>query len=173
MEKYGELVTPTTLRFERMLPGPIERVWEYITDAEKRAKWFCGGSSEQSKGDTIKFVFNNSKLGSPPDPTPDKYKEFGDGFESQAVVLTAQKPTLFSIEWDGVVTFELSEQGEQVKLVLTHDKIKDDPETRTGAMAGWHTHLGILIDLLNDRDPKGFWSVHMGFEDEYAQRINN
>ena len=37
MSKYGERVDDSTVRFERMLPGPIERVWEYLTDSDKRA----------------------------------------------------------------------------------------------------------------------------------------
>jgi len=28
------------------LPGPIERVWEYLTDPDKRARWFAGGPME-------------------------------------------------------------------------------------------------------------------------------
>ena len=50
MGKYGERIDETTVRFERMLPGPIERVWEYLTDAEKRATWLCGGETESQVG---------------------------------------------------------------------------------------------------------------------------
>ena len=33
MDKYGERIDETTVRFVRILPGPIERVWDYLTDA--------------------------------------------------------------------------------------------------------------------------------------------
>ncbi|MEP1032390.1 SRPBCC family protein [Ekhidna sp.] len=173
MNKYGKLVAPTTLQFERLLPGPIERVWDYLTDAEKRAKWFCGGSTGLSPEDEIKFIFYNSQLGSPTKPTPEKYKDYGDGFESKAVVIRSEKPNLFVIEWEGVVTFALIEDGEMVKLTLTHEKLQDLKETRVGTLAGWHTHLDILVDQLNNRESKGFWSTHMDFEDEYASRLTN
>ena len=39
MSRYGERIDDTTVRFERLLPGPIERVWEYLTDGDKRATW--------------------------------------------------------------------------------------------------------------------------------------
>ena len=36
---------------------------------------------------------------------------------------------------------------------------------------GWHTHLGILIDRLNDRVPPSFWSAHVRLEGEYERRL--
>jgi len=33
----GELREDGTFVFERLLPGPIERVWAYLVDGEKRA----------------------------------------------------------------------------------------------------------------------------------------
>ena len=30
------LVDGSTIRFQRLLPGPVERVWSYLTDSEKR-----------------------------------------------------------------------------------------------------------------------------------------
>lgn len=168
MNTHGKLINPTTLQFERLLPGPIERVWEYITDADKRSKWFCGGTSGLNSGDEIEFVFYNSQLGSPVEQTPDKYKDYGDGFESKAVVIRANKPHLFEMEWEGVVTFELIAQGEMVKLTLTHEKLQDSKEARVGTLAGWHTHLDILVDQLHDKEPKGFWSTHMILEKEYS-----
>ena len=36
IEAYGELIEPATLKIERLLPGPIERIWSYLTDSELR-----------------------------------------------------------------------------------------------------------------------------------------
>ena len=41
---YGTLIEPTTLKIQRMLPGPIERVWAYLTDSELRRKWLAAGA---------------------------------------------------------------------------------------------------------------------------------
>ena len=171
MNKHGKLIAPNTLQFERLLPGPIELVWELITDAEKRSKWFCGGTSSNQSGEEIKFVFNNSQLGSPPETTPEKYTEFGDGFESMAIVIKSEKPHLFVMQWEGIVTFELEEKEAMVKLTLTHEKLQDSKETRVGTLAGWHTHLDILAEVLNDKTPKSFWSSHMAFEVEYDKMV--
>ncbi|MEQ9403556.1 MAG: SRPBCC family protein [Cyclobacteriaceae bacterium] len=172
MNTYGKLVEPTTLRFERMMPGPIEKVWDYITDGEKRARWFAGGPTDLRAGGDMELVFHNSQLGSPSEPTPEKYKEFGDGFRSPAKILTCTPPVLFVIEWEGIVTFKLEEEGAGVKLTLTHEKLQDTKETRVGTLAGWHTHLDILVDRLNEVEPKGFWAVHMAHEKEYEEMIS-
>jgi hypothetical protein len=33
--------------------------------------------------------------------------------------------------------------------------------------AGWHAHLDILIDRLNDRPPESFWPLHTRLEAAY------
>ena len=43
MSEYGVVTEPRTIRMERLLPGPIERVWGYLTDTAERGKWFATG----------------------------------------------------------------------------------------------------------------------------------
>ena len=170
MNKYGTLIAPNALQFVRLLPGTIDRVWELITDAEQRALWFAGGPADLKPGGHMQLVFNNSQF-SPPDPVPDKYKDFGDGFVSDAKVLRCEPPTLFEIAWEGVVRFELEEVDGKVKLTLTHEKLEDNHEAKIGTLAGWHNHLDILEDRLHDRAPEPFWPAHMKLEEEYSQRL--
>ena len=113
MNKYGKLINPTTLQFERMLPGPIDRVWEHLVDDTKRALWFAGGPTDLVPNGKMELVFNNSHFSSVPDPTPEKYKEYGDGYISFATIVEFNEPNLLVINWeDGQVTFELEEQSE-------------------------------------------------------------
>ena len=76
MSEYGELIDESTVRFERLLPGPIERVWGYLTEKEKRAKWLCGGDVETSVGGHVDMHFHNVSLSTDDDiPRPDKYRD--------------------------------------------------------------------------------------------------
>jgi len=34
---YGALTEPATLKIQRLLPGPIERVWAYLTESNLAA----------------------------------------------------------------------------------------------------------------------------------------
>ncbi len=68
------------------------------------------------------------------------------------------------------VTFELSEAGDQVRLVVTHRRLADD-DTRINVASGWHTHLAILEDVLAARPPTAFWPTFERMEEEYRWRI--
>ena len=54
---YGTLSDDATLTLERLLPGSIDRVWAYLTDSDKRARWLASGPMElRPGGDTGDFV---------------------------------------------------------------------------------------------------------------------
>ena len=43
MTPDGQLKRGAMVQFERILPEPIERVWEFLTDTKKLPGWFWGG----------------------------------------------------------------------------------------------------------------------------------
>ena len=53
MSEYGVVTESRTIRMERLLPGPIERVWDYLTDSAKRGKWFAAGKMDLRVGGDI------------------------------------------------------------------------------------------------------------------------
>ena len=172
MDKYGKLINPNTLRFERLLPGPIELVWKYLTDSELRGKWLASGEMELKEGGDITFFFFHDNLSNQPDPVPEKYKEMEKGHHSKGVVLKVDAPNILKFTWDneGEVTINLIPEGEKVRLVLVHEKLVGK-DTIIGGSAGWHTHLDILADNLEGKEPKPFWKIHMEFEKEYELRL--
>ena len=46
---YAQPLSADTVRIERTLPGPIERVWAYLVDPELRALWLATGDIEPLK----------------------------------------------------------------------------------------------------------------------------
>jgi len=56
------LIKPSTIRFERLLPGPVERVWAYLTESKKRATWLAAGEFDLRIGGRIELHFDNDKL---------------------------------------------------------------------------------------------------------------
>ena len=42
-DAYGTLIEPTTLKMQRLLPGPIERIWAWLVESDKRRKWLAAG----------------------------------------------------------------------------------------------------------------------------------
>lgn len=176
MNKFGERLDDTTVRFERLLPGPIERVWEYITDGEKRAKWLAGGKTEQVVGGSIELLFHNNSLSPlPDDPPPPKYCGNAEKMSYSGRVTQCEPPRLFAHTWESEdehseVEYRLEAQDDKVLLVLTHRKLQDD-DTVLGICGGWHAHLEILIDVLEGRTPAPFWRTHTALEAAYAERL--
>src|SRR5205814_2648117 len=74
--KPGTSPEQATVRLERMLPGPIERVWAYLTDSEKRKTWFAGGVFDLRVGGRAELHFDHSLLSAEKSPPEMQGKRF-------------------------------------------------------------------------------------------------
>ena len=167
----GEILDARTVRFERVLPGPIERIWAYLTESEKRRKWLAGGDMELHAGGRAELRFNHADLTPHKETTPEKYKKHDGGKVLVWTVMRCEAPRLLVVEWDdSEVTFELEPRGSEVMLTVTHRRL-GSREFMVSVGAGWQTHLGILSDHLNNRTPPPFWSTHAALATEYEKRI--
>lgn len=176
IQEYGEQVGPDEVRFVRLLPGPIERVWEYLTDPAKRATWFAGGPMELREGGHVALQFRHSQL-APDEAPPEEYRECHEpGVSMHARITQFDPPRLLGFTWEGAsdtdyseVVFELSPQGSQVQLVLTHRRLRD-ADQQANVSGGWHLHLLFLVARLEGRTPPPFWATHAQLEVEYRRR---
>ncbi len=172
MSEMGKLMAADTLRFERVLPGPIEEVWAYLTESEKRKKWLAAGEMDLRVGGEIEFYFDERALESEADQAPEKYRQYAGGHRAKAHVLEVEAPRVLEITWaegevyESTVRFELFERGEEVLVVLTHRGLKGR-EPMLGVLGGWHTHLDIWVDMLAGRKAKAFWKAHLEWEARY------
>ena len=62
MNDFGSTTEQGTVRLERLLPGPIERVWAYLTESDKRATWFAAGVFELRVGGKADLHFDPANL---------------------------------------------------------------------------------------------------------------
>ena len=177
MNDYGTVTAPDTVRIERSLPGPIERVWDYLTDSDKRATWLASGAMDLRVGGLVDLRFLNSSLSAPDDLPPPKYASHAGETRMAGRITACDPPRLLSYTWGGEsdddaseVSFELTPRGAKVQLVLTHRRLATRGDMRSVA-AGWHAHLGILVDTLAGRTPESFWTTHTRLEAEYGRRI--
>lgn len=172
---YGVATAPDTVRFERLLRGPIDRVWAYLTDPEKRAQWLAAGPMELRVGGRVSLVFRHGELSPTPEVVPERYRSF-DGAVVEGRVTRCEPPHVLGYTWgeaegvDSEVTFELADQGDRVHLVLTHRRLAGRAAMLSVA-GGWHTHLDILADRLAGRAPAPFWATHERWEADYATRL--
>ena len=173
--KYGAVTEPGTVRLERVLPGPIERVWAYLTEPEKRGKWLASGAMELRVGGRMELKFNHSELSAEKTPQ-DEYKKYQSCTFRNGRVTHCEPPKLLSYTWgdepgeNSEVTFELSAHGKDTLLIVTHRRLHDRGEM-VGVASGWHSHLGILEDQLNGREPRPFWTSILKTKAEYEKRL--
>ena len=172
MKQAATVVEPGTVKVERLLPGPVERVWAYLTDSRKRATWFAGGEFDLRVGGRARLEFDHASLSSEK-VTPDKFKNVGrpqfDGTITRLEPMRVLAYTMRFGERDSEVTFELAPRGKEVLLVITHRGM-DERDLRVSIMAGWDVHTGILADVLNGVEPRPFWSTHAKLAREYEAR---
>lgn len=167
-KNYGRLVAPAEVRFERLLPGPIETVWQFLVDSQKRGQWLASGPMELRVGGAVELNFRHRDLSPHQAPPPQRYREMDSkGHVARERVLRIEPPRLLSISWgDSDVTFELNPEGDKVRLVLTHRRLSDRA-AMIQTSGGWHTHLDILVDRAHGRTPPAFWTAFADIESEY------
>ena len=170
-DEPGKFTGPAEVRLVRTLPGPIERIWEYLTDPEKRARWFAGGPMELRVGGKMRFEFRHKDI-APGETPPEQYAkthEGGRGFDG--TVTRCEPPHLlaftFGSDGESEAIFELTPQGKDVLLVLTHRSTGGDLPSMHEFGAGWHTHLAQLIAQLEGAPTPPFWPMMMELRPEY------
>jgi uncharacterized protein YndB with AHSA1/START domain len=172
MHEYASRLAADTVRLERLLPGPLERVWSFLTESDQRARWLAGGHMELKAGGKVELNFAHQQLSH--EPTPAKYRDLPMSFTGK--VLRCVPPQLLEFTWleshgqHSVVLWELAPRGDRVLFTITHRKLANREEL-LGVSGGWDVHVGILEDVLTQRTPRGFWSTHAQLEAEYGRRF--
>ena len=163
-------IEPGTVKLERLLPGPVERIWAYLTESDKRATWLAAGEFDLHVGGKIRLEFDNSKL---PNDEAGLVKHPGTGVHTFTGTITRLEPNrVLSYTWiwgdnETDVTYELKPQGKDVLLTIVHHRLKPR-QTALGVTAGWDVHTGILADILNGVKPRPFWTTHDELQAVYA-----
>lgn len=170
-DDYGMLTAPDTLRIQRLLPGPIERVWAYLIDSDLRRRWLAAGDMEPKVGAPVELVWRNDELTDPPGQRPTDATGGGEN-RMQSQVLELEPLRRLAIAWGAAasVCFELEQQANQVLLTVVHRKIPDR-SSLLNVGPGWHAHLGVLAAVLADERPRPFWDEIARLKIEYADRM--
>lgn len=133
MSADGEFITVGAVRFERLLPAPVSRVWDHLTKTELLPGWFGTGVIEERQGGTVRLM---------------------DG-HIRGIVTQCRPPHLLVYTWnvfdpgqemsdypESYLTLSLEERAADVALSLLHFPIPE-PFRKQTAM-GWHTFLDMI-----------------------------
>jgi uncharacterized protein YndB with AHSA1/START domain len=169
-DAYGVITEPATLTIQRMLPGPIERVWAYLTESDLRRQWLAAGAMEMKVGAPFELTWRNDELGNPPGKRPEG---FSAEHSMKSEITECDPPRKLSFTWGntGGVTFALEPKGNRVLLTVIHRRLPDR-DTMTKVGPGWHAHLDILVARVSGaKEPEPFWDGWQRLRKEYEPRI--
>jgi uncharacterized protein YndB with AHSA1/START domain len=157
MNDLATIVGRSTLQLVRFLPGPIERVWAYLTDPTLLAKWFSDGVVAGAVGGEVEFSIG-----------------------ATGRVIAYDPPRLLEYTWNeeeasvgpvvgALVRWELVEEGDRVRLTLTHSRLPENELLAHGA--GWHTFLLRLSACIDGREPEPIGELIARYKVEYGALV--
>ncbi len=170
-QNYGELIEPTTLKIERLLPGPIERVWSYITESELRSRWLASGEMALKVGAEFELVWRNDTLSKV--PASDRPAGFSEEMRMKSRITELDPPHKISFTWvnSGDVTITLTPKGQSVLFTAVHRRLPDR-DTLIMVASGWHEHLEFLQAVAaNNPPPDSCWSGWIQLKADYDRRL--
>jgi uncharacterized protein YndB with AHSA1/START domain len=152
-----------TLTIVRRLPGPIERVWAYLTDPKLLAKWLSDGVVADFAGGEYRLDMGASGRITAYEPprlleytwNEPEHRDRMNGVTRGAIA-------------DALVRWELAEDGDGVRLTLTHSKLSEGELLPHGA--GWHAFLERLSACVDGRAPESFDYLYTQLRVEYDKR---
>jgi uncharacterized protein YndB with AHSA1/START domain len=171
MSHDGSILDLHTVEFKRLLPGPIELAWDYLTRPELLKTWFNDVALEPRVGGAIEVRFAHGK------------GECG-GSSVHGVIREFRKPHAFAFSWvqqrpqpdgsikhsdEGEVRFELQEKGDKVLLTLLHARIPTEELPNYGG--GWHAYLDSLESRIAGRGAIEVVEVFHNLRPRYHDKI--
>lgn len=147
LHERGEMSNVPCVTFTRLLPGPIERVWAYLTEPTKMPTWYGEVALiEPRQGGKVRLVDGHIRgivtQWQPPRKLVYTWNVFDGGAAEDAV----------SAYPESYPTFELEPRGADVLLTFKHFPILDRFVPQNAM--GWHTMLDMLTAALNDQPIK-------------------
>lgn len=169
LDAYGELIEPLTLKIQRLLPGPVDRVWAYLTESELRRQWLASGQMQAKTDTPFELVWRNDELSDPPGKRPDG---FGAEHRLESRILAFEPGRKLAFTWNqGEVSFELEPAGDKVLLTVIHRRLPDRAQL-LNVSAGWHAHLDVLATKLSGKpQTASFWDGWSKLKAEYEKRL--
>ena len=95
---YGQQIEPATVRMERMLPGPIERVWNYLTQSDLRGQWLATGDMELQVGGKVDLTWRNDELTGHHETPPEGIEPVR---HQESTVIRVDPPRSLAFGWAG------------------------------------------------------------------------
>ena len=168
-ENFGHVIAPRVIEIQRLLPGPIERIWDYLTRSDLRRQWLASGDMDLKVGATCDLVWHHDETTTPPGTRPESMSAESH-LPSRITVCEPPHKLGFMFWSDSEVIFELKPAGTKVLLTLTHRTLPSRG-MMVGVSTGWHSHLDVLAARVSGDKIENFWDFWRAYKEHYEKRI--
>ena len=171
MSHDGSLLDLHTVEFKRLLPGPIELAWDYLTKPDLVKTWFADVTLEPRVGGDVTVRFSEDTCG-------------GCSAGVRGVVREFRPPYVIAFTWfqrraqpdgsiqdsdEGEVRFELAERGDKVLLTLLHSRLPT--HELPNYSGGWHAYLDSLESRITGHGGIAVMEAFHRLRPRYEDRI--
>jgi uncharacterized protein YndB with AHSA1/START domain len=152
-----------TIRFERLIDHPVERVWEAITTPEGLAAWWLPFDATIEVDLTVGGVLSFSA------------PELGDAPMTCEILELAPPHRLVYTHFNplSTLTWELAAVGQGTRLVLIQDTPDISAAITQGQLVGLHHSLDRLAPSLDGVPAPWDWDRLPVIEAEYAELLGD
>jgi uncharacterized protein YndB with AHSA1/START domain len=140
--KKGEVISESAVRFTRLLPGPVARVWQFLTDTALLPQWHGEGGIEPREGGAVSLMGGHVR-GVVTGWRPEKFLGY-----TWNVFSPGETESRWPVSY---LEFALDAADGGTRLVLTHRPIPAAMQAQT--MMGWHTMLDLTEAALRGEFP--------------------
>ena len=172
MSHDGKILDAHSVRFERLLPGPIEFAWDYLTKPELLKTWFAEVTLQPRVGGAIEVTMGADEAG---DCNASSVSGTIREFNPPHVIAYTWVPrrrqadgSVVAVD-EGEVRFELKPRGDKVQLTLTHTRIPTNELAGYGG--GWHAFLDVLEARLDKRTDVSVDAVYVEVHKYYEAAV--
>lgn len=156
MNDFATIDEQNAVTLVRDLPGPIDRVWGFLTDPKLLSRWFSDGVIADHVGGETRFEMGASGR-----------------------VTAYEPPHLLEYTWDEpdlsrgpifdtLVRWELANVGDRVRLTLTHKRLTELEAIQHSV--GWHTLLDRLSAFVGGGEPPEIMERYEHLQSQYEKR---
>ena len=139
----GEIIAESAVRFARLLPGPIEHIWEFLTDTARLPEWYGTGTIVPREGGPVTLMGGDIRgvvtIWRPLQALGYTWNVFAPGETVSAWPVS-------------YLEFALAADGAKVELTLVHRPIPQAMQKQTAM--GWHTCLDLIEGALAGEFPR-------------------
>jgi DNA-binding transcriptional ArsR family regulator/uncharacterized protein YndB with AHSA1/START domain len=168
LDAYSAPSEPAALTIQRILPGPIVRVWAYLTESDFPANGWRRVNGDEGRH-AFELIWRNSELTGPARQAAGRIWRRAWLAEPDHRARSATQ-TRLHLGKERRPHLRARAEGREVSLTVIHRRLPDRG-MMLGVSVAWHADPALLVARPSGNEPEPFWDGWSRLKAEYDRRI--